>query len=144
MLDVQRNRAAILREEVYFTRRILIAHLLTGLGVLGLMAGHGIFFWALGAALWYLLTIPPLLGMSSGNGYCRHLLGLLFLTFSVIGVIFLTHVAPNLNPNDEGLISSRMIPFWLGSLNLLYAIAGACLMMHKKVRKAVAIGFSLW
>jgi hypothetical protein len=144
MLDVQRNRAAILREEVHFTRRILIAHLLTGLGVLALLAGHGVFFWALGAGLWYMLTIPPLLGMGAGNTYCRHLLGLLFLIFSVTGVMFLTHVVPNLNPNDEGLISTRGLPFWLGSLNLLYAVAGFCLMMHRKVRKAVTIGFSLW
>ncbi len=144
MLDVQRNRAAILRDEVYFTRRILIAHLAMGFGVLVLMAGHGILFWALGVALWYMLTIPPLLGMGAGNSYCRHLLGLLFLIFSVTGVIFLTQVAPNLDPNDEGLISVRMIPFWLGSVNLLYAIAGFCLMIHRKVRKAVTIGFSLW
>lgn len=144
MLDVQRNRAAILRNEVYFTRRILIAHLLLGVFMVLLMAGHGVYFWAWGAGLWYLLTILPLKGMMSSNEGCRHILGLLFLLFSIAGVFFLTQVEPSLKDDAPALLPYQLMPFWLGTLNLLYAIAGVCLMMHRKVRKAVAIGFSLW
>lgn len=144
MLDVQRNRAAILRDEVHFTRRILIAHLLCGISVVALFISHGLLLWAVAAALWYILTILPLLGMMSANSFCRHLLGLMFLLFSATGVFFLTQIAPTLNTENEALIPRDFLPFWLGTLNLLYAVAGVCLMLHRKVRKAVTIGFSLW
>ncbi len=144
MLDVQRNRAAILRDEVHFTRRILLAHLLIGISVVALIFGHGLLLWAVAAALWYILTILPLVGMMSANGACRHILGLMFLCFSLCGVFFLTQVAPTLSTEQDPWLTRDILPFWLGMLNLLYAVAGVCLILHQKVRRAVAIGFSLW
>ncbi len=143
MLDAQRHRPGSLREEVTFTRRILTAHLVGGLGVLGLTAGHGFMTWSAGAGLWYVLTLPPLLGLMAGNRHLRHLLGLQFLFFSLMGIYFLTQVMPGMPEPGRGLISVRWMPFWLGALNVLYAIAGACLMMSQRVRRAAAAGFSL-
>lgn len=144
MLDAQRQRAAILRDEVCFTRRILIAHLILGFLVATLLAAHGVLLWALGTGLWYLLTIIPLQGMMSASACCRHILGTLFLGFSGLGIFFLTQVEPTLVSDRASLIPPEILPFWLGGLNLLYALAGACLIMHRKVKKAVSIGFSLW
>jgi|GEM_PF-2314790 len=134
----------MLGEDVCFTRRILMAHLVLGILVVILIAAHDLLFWALGVGSWYLLTILPLHGMMSSNSLSRHLLGFLFLLFSSGGVFFLTQVEPTLLASQSALIHADFMPFWLGALNLLYALAGACLVMHHKVRKAVSIGFSLW
>lgn len=145
MLDVQRNRAAILKTEVVFTRRILTAHLLLGLVVVVFMLAHALWVWAAGAALWYLVSILPVRGMMSASGFARHVLGCLFLLFCFCGVLFLTQVYPAIAAQEmPGLLPFGLLPFWLGSLNLIYAVAGLCLMMHKYVGKAVRIGFSLW
>lgn len=144
MLDVQRNRISFLREEVHFTRKLLISHLLVAIFIVGLFVAHGVYFWALGATLWYLLTILPIKGMMAASSGCRHVLGLMFLLFSALGVFFLTQVEPTVGQESYNLLPTSILPFWLGALNLLYAIAGVYLMMNRKVRKAVAIGFSLW
>lgn len=144
MLDAQRYKHAILREEIHFTRKLLIGHITVGLCVIALLAGHGVMLWALAAAIWYLISLLPLAGMMSATEVCRYLLGLLFLLFSATGVFFLAQIVPELNLDDPPLLPAGFLPFWLGTLNLLYAIAGVCLMVNRKVRKAATIGFTLW
>lgn len=145
MLDIQRSRAAILKTEVVFTRRILAAHLMLGFAIVVFMLAHGLWVWSAGAALWYLLSILPVRGMMSASDFSRHVLGALFLLFSVSGVVFLTQTFPGLASGEEpGLLPLGLLPFWLGFLNLVYAVAGFCMILHRYVGKAVRIGFTLW
>ena len=144
MLDIQRQRVGLLKEDVYFTRRILIAHLSVGVVIVVLLTAHGVMSWAVAASLWFLLTIMPMHGMMRAQACCRHLLGVLFLLFSALGVYFLTQVEPSLNEDQFSLVPAGLLPFWLGTLNILYAVAGACLIGNRKVRRATTIGFSLW
>lgn len=144
MLDCQQRRLWVRKREIHFTRRLLIAHLVLGALLIGLFAAHDLQAWAVGALLWYLLTLAPLRGMLKSADCCRHVLGALFLLFSACGVFFLTQVAPQLPAAGSGLLPHHLLPFWLGSLNLVYASTAGCLFFHHNVRKAVAIGFSLW
>lgn len=144
MLDCQQRRLWVRKREIHFTRRLLIAHLVLGALLIGLFAAHDLRAWTTGALLWYLLTLAPLRGMLKSADCCRHVLGALFLLFSACGVFFLTQVAPQLPAASSGLLPHNLLPFWLGSLNLVYASTAGCLFFHRNVRKAVAIGFSLW
>lgn len=144
MLDSQRQRASILRDEVHFTRRLLISHLLVGFVAVALLASHGLFRWALAAGIWYLVSIFPLIGMLSAYKSCRHTLGLLFLLFSFAGVFVLTQVRPTLTSFEDYLLPPALLPLWLGVTNILYFLGGLCLILNRKIRRSVTIGFTLW
>ncbi|TDU73195.1 hypothetical protein EI77_01663 [Prosthecobacter fusiformis] len=144
MLDAQRYRAGNLRDEVHFTRRILIGHLLVGVSVAGLMVAHGVYQWGISTVLWYLLTILPMKGMMAADNRCRHLLGGMFLLYGITGGYYLTWVVPTLRDLDQALLPASLLPLWMGTMNLMYAVAGVCLMINRKVRRAVTVGFSLW
>lgn len=144
MLDVQRYRGALYREEIHFTQRIMWGHLIFGAAVVALFLFHEVFWWCLFAVGWYALSLCLMYGMMSGQRACRVLLALMFLAGTSAGVYFVNRIFPVLQPPRGPLIPHSAMPIWLGFANVVYVIAGLAVLFNPSVKRASNAGFTLW
>lgn len=144
MLDVQRYRGAVYRDEIQFTRKVMWTHLIVGAVVMTLFLFHELFRWFAGSIVWYVATLALMYGLMNERRCCRWLLGLLFLAVAVIGVYFINKVFPETVPPRVPLVPHGFIPIWVGAVNLTYVCGGLLLLFSGKVRRAVSVGFTLW
>ena len=79
MLDVQRYRGAVYRDEVNFTRKIMWTHMIAGAVVMTLFLFHEVFSWFAGSMVWYALSLAAMYGFMSEIRSCRLLLAVVFL-----------------------------------------------------------------
>jgi hypothetical protein len=144
MLDAQRYRGNSYRTEVYLTRWVAWTHVGLSLLVIVLLLLHELFIQAAVGFGWFLATMLLIAGMCQARDFCRILLGLAFLGFTVGGIYFLGQVLPKLPLESPPLLPRSTVPFWLGLINLIYAGAGLGMFLHPAFRKACSIGFKPW
>ncbi|MBE7495732.1 MAG: hypothetical protein HS117_12345 [Verrucomicrobiaceae bacterium] len=144
MLDAQRNRGAIYREEILFARKLLWCHMIGGAAILALLLFHELFAWFGGALVWYAATVFTMLGFMNEQRCCRWLLGGLFAVLASSGIYFTTTVFPGLEPVKAPLIPHSFLPVWVGMANLAYAGGTVMMLFSNRIRKAGSVGFSLW
>jgi len=144
MLDVQRYRGAIHREEINFTRKIMWAHMILGAVVIALFLFQEIFIWFAGTIVWYAASLAVMYGFMNERKYCRLLLALVFLGAAAAGVFFINRVFPGITPPRGPLIPQAAVPIWVGAANLTYVVGTLLLLVHPSIRKAGQVGFTLW
>jgi len=144
MLDVQRYRGALYRDEILLTRRIMWGHLIFGAVVVALFLFHEVFWWFLFAGCWYALSLGLMYGMMNGQKVFRVLLSLMFMAGTAAGVYFVNRVFPVLQPPRGPLIPHAAMPIWVGCANVTYVAAGLCLLFNRSVKRASSAGFTLW
>ncbi len=144
MLDAQRYRGAVLREEVYFTRKLMVTHIAMAIVTAALFFSHGYLTWGLLASVWFALSLLFISGMTHGRQGSRVGLALFFFLYSAAGLFFLLWYQHEYVPKWESILPTSLAPLWLGMLNLAYLAGGLTLLINIRCRKAVSIGFSLW
>ncbi len=144
MLDVQRYRGAIYRDEIQFARKLMWAHMVIGAAVIAMFLFHEIFWWFLFSGIWYALSLGVMYGMMNGQKYFRLLLAITFLFGAATGVFFVNRVLPLVEPPHRPFLPHSLVPVWVGLANLLYAVMALALIFNPRVKKASATGFTLW
>lgn len=144
MLDVQRYRGAVYRDEVNFTRKIMWTHMIAGAVVMTLFLFHEVFSWFAGSMVWYALSLAAMYGFMSEIRSCRLLLAVVFLLGAMAGLYFINRVYPGLQPQRVPLVPLSFIPIWVGAVNLCYGAGTLLLLFSGKIRRAGSIGFTLW
>jgi hypothetical protein len=148
MLDLQRQRSGYqFKESVFFARGVLIAHIIVGASVAVALMFHEVFFVALVATGWYLLSLLLIAGMAWRHQICRILLALWFIVGAAAAIVYLvwflpTGEAPSLDAHAR--LSLRIMPLWLSTVALGYGIGGALLLGSKRMERATMRGFALW
>lgn len=144
MLDVQRYRGAVYRDEVNFARKVMWAHMIVGAVVITLFLFHEVFSWFAGAMGWYALSLVAMYGFMSEKPACRLLLAVVFLGGAGAGLYFINQVFPGLQPQRGPLIPLSFIPIWVGAANLCYGAGTLMVLFNQKIRRAGSVGFTLW
>lgn len=144
MLDVQRYRGAVYRDEVNFARKVMWGHMILGAVVITLFLFHEVFTWFAGAMGWYALSLVAMYGFMSEKPACRMLLAVVFLAGAMAGLYFINRVFPGLQPLRGPLIPLSFIPIWVGAANLCYGAGTLLLLFSGKIRRAGSVGFTLW
>ena len=144
MLEVQRQRGVIHREEVDFARKFMWAHMIFGAVVIAMFLFHEIFWWFAGATFWYTLSLTAMYGFMNEHKCCRWLLALVFLGGAGAGLVFINHVFPGIKPPRGQLIPHQFVPIWVGFANLTYLIGALFLLFNARIRRAGQVGFTLW
>ena len=144
MLEVQRQRGVIHREEIDFARKFMWAHMIFGAVVIAMFLFHEIFSWFAGAIFWYTLSLVVMYGFMNEHKCCRWLLALVFLGGAGAGLIFINHVFPGIKPPRGQLIPHQIVPLWVGFANLSYVIGALFLLFNSRLRRAGQVGFTLW
>lgn len=144
MLDVQRYRSDAYREEVLFSRRIILGVLITGAAVITLLLFHELFWWFGGVLAWYGAVVMAMLGYMSSLNWCRWCLALLFAVATLTGLYFTTTVFPVIEPPKAPIVPHTLIPIWVGLANLIFGVMAILMLFSSKIRKAGDVGFTLW
>lgn len=144
MLDVQRQRGAIFRDEVNFTRKLMWAHMIAGALVIAMFLFHELFLWFAGSTVWYAASLVAMYGFMSERRGFRWLLALMFLAGACAGLLFINRVFPTIQPPRGPLIPHAMLPVWVGAANLAYCCGTLLLLFSRKIRRAASVGFTLW
>ncbi|MCB1225847.1 MAG: hypothetical protein KDK99_08575 [Verrucomicrobiales bacterium] len=144
MLDVQRQRQIGRKQEILFTRRILIAHLAVGWLIPALLLFHHLFFLSAAATAWLLITLGLIVGVTTAQDWCRLALGLSFVALAVTGFGVINFHPEAVTDPETVTLTRRLLPIWGGIASIAYGAAGVILIASVKVRKAVGLGFTLW
>jgi hypothetical protein len=144
MLDVQRYRGAVYRDEIHFTRKVMWAHMILGALVTTMFLFHEIFAWFAGSMVWYAVSLVAMYGFMSEKRHCRLLLALLFLGGAIAGLFFINRVFPGVEAPRGPLVPHGFIPIWVGTANLCYVSGSLLLLFSGKIRRAGSVGFTLW
>jgi hypothetical protein len=145
MLDSQRQKYAPIEgsASVLFARRVIFAHLLGGLTVIALLLFHELFWAAMWAIAWFILTLFFCVGMTKKVVASRWLLSLLFLIAAVVGFGAMLWVLPGMKPEREPLLSLRAAPFWMVMASFAYGLSAYVLLVSTRVKTACKRGFTL-
>lgn len=143
MLDAQRYRGEVYREEVEFTRRLMWVNLIVGALVSTLFLFHEIFHWFAGSLTWYSVSLVLMYVFMSARRGCRLLLAVWLLAAAAAGLYFINRVFPILDPARGLLVPHGLIPVWVGCANIVYATVALLLVFSKRVRRAGSVGFTL-
>lgn len=144
MLDVQRYRGDAFREEVIFSRKVMLVHLVTGAVVITLLLFHELFGWFGGVLAWYGAVVMAMLGYMSSMNWCRWVLALLFVIATATGLYFTTSVFPTLQAPKAPIVPQTLIPIWVGLMNLIFGVCAILMLFSGKIRRAGVVGFTLW
>lgn len=144
MLDVQRYRGAVYRDEVQFTRKVMWVHLVFGALVTAMFLFHELFWWFGGSMIWYTVSLTVMYGFMSERRGCRLLLATVFLAGAMAGLYFINRVFPGTEAPRGPLVPHAFIPIWIGLANLVYGVGTLLLLFSIKIRRAGSVGFTLW
>ena len=149
MLDLQRQRSGYqFKESVFFARGFLITHLVIGAAVAAALMFHELFAFALTVAGWYLISLLLMAGMAMRRQACRICLALWFVLGAGGVIAYLVWFLPvtDAAAGDENTVrlSLRIMPLWLSSVALGYAVGGVMLFVSRRMERATMRGFALW
>ena len=144
MLDVQRYRGAVYRDEVQFTRKVMWVHMIFGAVVTAMFLFHELFWWFAGAMIWYGSSLVVMYGFMGVRSGFRFLLATVFLAGTLAGLYFVNQVFPGSKPPRVPLVPHSFIPMWVGLANLVYGFGTLLFLFSRKIRRAGSVGFTLW
>ena len=144
MLDVQRYRGAVYRDEINFTRKVMWAHMILGALVTAMFLFHEVFLWFAGSIVWYAASLVAMYCFMSEKRHGRLLLAMWFLVEAVAGLFFINRVFPGLEAPRGPLVPHSFIPIWVGMANLCYGSGTLLLLFNGRIRRAGSVGFTLW
>ncbi len=145
MLDLQRQKYAepASSGSILFARKVLFAHLLSGILVIALLLFHEFFSAAGWATVWYVLTLVVAVGMTKKVVVCRWMMSLLFFGAAVVGLAAMLWVLPGIKPERPPLLPLSVLPFWLVIACFGYAAAAYTVAVSTRLRRACEKGFTL-
>ena len=108
------------------------------------MVFHERFLISVILALWYLLSLGFVAGMTNHFQWCRVLLGLWFSVAMVTALFYLLWIMPSIEPASPPVLSLKIMPFWLSLWSLLYAAGALLVLVSRRIERATMRGFELW
>lgn len=144
MLDQQRDKYRPVTEKRTFARNFVIVHLAGGAVIPALLLFHELFAVSAGVLLWYLLSLGLVFGMMRRMEWCRPVLALFFLVLGAAAAVFVTRIVPNLALDHEPMLSRGSLPLWGAAVTVIYLVGGVVAFASTRLKRATALGFSLW